>query len=50
MRSRMMVVLGVIGAVLASGWATSSAIATPPVTLDSGFVTDDAGVLSDAEI
>ncbi|GAB3600849.1 hypothetical protein GCM10027408_30040 [Microbacterium tumbae] len=42
----MSIVLGVIGAILASGWATSGAAAVPPLALDSGFVTDDAGVLS----
>ncbi|MGW8484174.1 TPM domain-containing protein [Microbacterium sp. NPDC055903] len=46
----MLVALGMIGAVLASGWAASSAVATPPVALESGFVTDHAGVLSADEI
>lgn len=50
MRTRMSIVIGVIVAMFASGWAVSSAVATPPVTLDSGFVTDDAGALSSAEI
>lgn len=50
MRTRMTIIAGLIVAVFASGWAASSAVATPPVTLDSGFVTDDAGVLSSGEV
>ncbi|WP_243224932.1 TPM domain-containing protein [Microbacterium sp. CIAB417] len=46
----MTIVLGAIGAVLLSGSVASSALATPPVTLDPGFVTDDAGVLSPSEL
>lgn len=50
MRTRMTVVLGLIAAMFASGLAASSAVATPPVTMANGFVTDDAGVLSSGEI
>lgn len=50
MRTRMTVVLGLIVAMFASGLAASSAVATPPVTMANGFVTDDAGVLSSGEI
>lgn len=50
MRTRMTVVLGLIVAMLASGWATSAALATPPATLSSEFVTDQAGVLSSSEL
>lgn len=50
MRTRMTIIAGLIVAVFASGWAASSAVATPPVTLDSGFVTDEAGVLSSGEV
>lgn len=49
MRTRMTVVLGLIVAMLASGWATS-AVATPPATLSSEFVTDQAGVFSPSEL
>lgn len=49
MRTRFAVVLGLIVAVLASGWTASAALAVPPSTLDSGFVTDEAGVLSSSE-
>ncbi|MEJ1921497.1 TPM domain-containing protein [Microbacterium sp. KHB019] len=50
MRTRFTVVLGLIVAMFASGWAASAAFAAPPVTLDSGFVTDEAGVLSSNEL
>ena len=50
MRTRMTVVLGLIVAMFASGWVASSAVATPPVTLSSEFVTDEAGVLSSGEL
>lgn len=50
MRTRMTVVLGLIVAMFASGWAGSAAVATPPVTLSSDFVTDEAGVLSSGEL
>lgn len=50
MRTRFTVMLGLIAAVFASGMATSSALATAPVTLASGFVTDEAGVLSSGEL
>ncbi|MGO2050062.1 MAG: TPM domain-containing protein [Microbacterium sp.] len=46
----MTIVAGLIAAALASGWAASAAVATSPVTLDSGFVTDEAQVLSSTEI
>ncbi|MCC2029264.1 TPM domain-containing protein [Microbacterium sp. YMB-B2] len=49
MRTRVAVVLGLIVAVLASGWTASAALAVPPSTLDSGYVTDEAGVLSSGE-
>lgn len=49
MRTRWTVVVGFVLAFFAAGWTTSTASATAPVTLDSGFVTDDAGVLSDAD-
>lgn len=49
MRTRMTVVLGLIVAMFASGWA-GAAVATSPVTLSSGFVTDQAGVLSSSEL
>ena len=50
MRSRKTIIPGVIVAVLASGMLASSAVATSPVTLDAGFVTDETGVLSSSEI
>ena len=50
MRTRTTVVLGLIVAMFLPGWFGSSAIATPPVTLSSEFVTDDAGVLSSSEL
>lgn len=50
MRTRLTIMLGLIAAMFVSGAAVSAAVATPPVTLDSGFVTDDAGVLSSGEI
>lgn len=50
MRTRMTVVLGLIVAMFVSGWAGSIAAATPPVTLSSDFVTDEAGVLSSSEL
>ncbi|MFB7250317.1 TPM domain-containing protein [Microbacterium sp. NPDC056234] len=46
----MTIILGMIVAVLASGFLASSAVATPPVTLDAGFVTDAAGALSSSEL
>ncbi|UYO98250.1 TPM domain-containing protein [Microbacterium sp. M28] len=46
----MTIILGMIVAVFASGFLASSAVATPPVTLDAGFVTDEAGVLSASEL
>lgn len=50
MRTRMTVMLGLIVAMFASGWVGSVAIATPPVTLSSDFVTDEAGVLTSGEL
>lgn len=50
MRTRMTVVLGLIVAMFTSGWVGSAAIATPPVSLGSDFVTDEAGVLSSSEL
>ncbi|HWV50303.1 MAG TPA: TPM domain-containing protein, partial [Microbacterium sp.] len=50
MRSRTTIILGMILALLASGSIAYSAAATSPVTLDAGFVTDDAGVLSSSEL
>ncbi|WP_194422168.1 TPM domain-containing protein [Microbacterium abyssi] len=50
MRTRLTIMLGLIAAMFVSAAAVSGAVATPPVTLDSGFVTDDAGVLSSGEI
>ncbi|MCE7480411.1 TPM domain-containing protein [Microbacterium profundi] len=46
----MTVMLGLIVAMFASGWVGSAAVATPPVTLNSDFVTDEAGVLSSGEL
>lgn len=50
MRTRMTVVLGLIVAMFASVFAASAAVATPPVTMSSGFVTDEAGALSSGEL
>lgn len=50
MRTRMTIVLGLIVATLAAGWTATAAVATPPVVMANGFVTDDAGVLSSGEI
>lgn len=50
MRTRMTIIAGLIVAVFASGWGVSTAVATPPVALDSGFITDGAGVLSSGEL
>jgi len=50
MRTRFTIMLGLIAAVFVSGAAASSAMATAPVTMDSGFVTDEAGVLSSTEV
>ncbi|WP_460799606.1 TPM domain-containing protein [Microbacterium sp. GXF0217] len=50
MRSRTTTILGMIVALLASVSLASSAAATPPLTLDAGFVTDEAGILSSSEI
>ncbi|MGP6171432.1 TPM domain-containing protein [Microbacterium sp. A204] len=49
MRTRFTVMLGLIAAAFASTLTASGAMATAPVALDSGFVTDDAGVLSSSE-
>ncbi|WP_305687830.1 TPM domain-containing protein, partial [Microbacterium sp.] len=46
----MTVMLGLIVAMFASGWVGSVAVATPPVTLSSEFVTDEAGVLTSTEL
>ncbi|MCS3842195.1 TPM domain-containing protein [Microbacterium sp. AK031] len=46
----MTVMLGLIVAMFASGWVGSVAVATPPVTLSSEFVTDEAGVLTSGEL
>ncbi len=50
MRTRMTMIAGLVAAVFASGWAASGAVATPPMTLDPGFITDEAGVLSSGEL
>lgn len=50
MRTRFTVMLGVIAAVFASGALASGAVATPPVTMSSGFITDEAGVLAPSEV
>ncbi|WP_144795512.1 YgcG family protein [Microbacterium paludicola] len=50
MRARFTVMVGVIAAMFASVSFASVAAATEPVTLDSGFVTDEAGVLSSGEV
>jgi uncharacterized protein YukE len=49
MRTRISVALGLIVAMFAVGWAGSAALASDPATLDSGYVTDEAGVLSAGE-
>lgn len=49
MRTRMTIVTGMLVAMFAFGAAASSAVATPPVTMEAGFVTDEAGVLSASE-
>src|SRR5690554_1592668 len=50
MRTRTTVLLGLIVAMFLPAWLAGTAVATPPVTLSSEFVTDDAGVLSSAEL
>ncbi len=50
MRTRTTVVLGLIAAMFLPAWVGGSAIATPPVTLSSGYVTDEAGVLDSSEL
>lgn len=50
MRTRTTVTLGLIVAMFAPGWVAGTAVATPPVTLSSEYVTDEAGVLSSNEL
>lgn len=49
MKTRWLALAAVVAATFAGVFAASAASATDPVTLDSGYVTDDAGVLSSAE-
>jgi len=50
MRTRMSIVAGLVLSMFASGVLAAGAAATPPVTMSSGFITDEAGILTSAEI
>ncbi|MDQ4212322.1 TPM domain-containing protein [Microbacterium sp. ASV81] len=50
MRARWAVVVGVVLGVLGMSFLASPAVATAPVTLGSGYVTDEVGALSSAEV
>lgn len=50
MRTRLTIALGLLAALFVSGAAVSSAVATPPLAMSSGFVTDEAGVMSASEV
>ena len=49
MKTRWLALAALTAAAAAGAFSASAASATDPVTLDSGYVTDDAGVLSPAE-
>lgn len=50
MRSRTIIVLGALLTLIGVSWASAGAVATTPVTLNSGYVTDTAGVLTPDEV
>lgn len=49
MKTRRIATLGLFGAVLLGGFSATSAFATPPPSLDSGYVTDTVDVLDSSE-